>query len=915
MAVFIKRYGKALVACLVLVGLAVTAGVTLIRDAEESAQATPVASSAQVVATTNASTALIVATSVETAPLTVREQTVQKIIQDHWDVIDDPVSDVDTVFAYLRGLAGQAITLGQLQVAEAAIEQLFNDHHDHPEFAGAIQGIAGTYRQIVGPAKAQALCRDCLERFPNAPGVAILAAQLIKDNVAVGQLDTLDADLVQLHTTYGQDPQIATQVIQIGDVLRDSGYFDQALLRYEEALVHYTDDPITIWAAVHSLFENARKQDDAAVQAILTNVLPLYRDNPQWTLALHQTIDRLQKAAQPDRATQVQQAVADLSRSSLSTGEQSGLEQVKLLIATGDTAASQAAADLMMQPATDDSLAETAWQIGNAWHRAGQPQPAEDAYHDLIMRWPDSVQAVWAQREWAALREDPAVLDGIGDVSLFNATLLDDQRTVAIAALGDHFFRLERFAAAGRMFQFLGDHLNDPVDARWHQAQADVTGLYLGDQEQVQVSLQQLRSQVQGDELERLLRHFAWHYRRTGHVDQAIALYQEYLDNWPGHDRAFETYEALARLHEAQGNEAQAVAVYQQMVEHAPKNWNMLSRSNALAVEYRNQGEHDKALLFYHHLDNYWPTYEINHIVKDNIVVLYIKKEDATGAQAAINDFMAEFSHDRRALPFFNRIANRFDEAGWPEMAVALRQRIIEQGIPADMGVLALGEIIIAHRHLGDDMLADSLQEQFYTDYRSEPDVVRAAYNAAYEFYRRGRVYKQAGETALAQAQFRRFAELLERVIAELPIDADRTSQAIWALGATYCEELDEPLEGLLCLQSLEQQWPGHYTMPSVLNLIPQASRSLIEQNELTQEQGQASIETAYLKSLARFPVGKYAQAHRSQLGRLYEDQGRYAEAAEVYQAYLDQAKGTYTNPAMVRRLETVLEHLPPQEG
>jgi len=167
-------------------------------------------------------------------------------------------------------------------------------------------------------------------------------------------------------------------------------------------------------------------------------------------------------------------------------------------------------------------------------------------------------------------------------------------------------------------------------------------------------------------------------YKQEGNYEQAEAIYQQIVSNYPGTDDALEAQKQLTLMYIATDRQQQADAALGQLVTGFYEHTGISQAVWQIAKEYEESKKYDKALELHQ--------YNVEHFSPDmyamwsqvEIVYSYISDANDTAAAAACDKLITVFSEQETLPKEIHQVAMKYSGSGQSEKAYALHQYNVE---------------------------------------------------------------------------------------------------------------------------------------------------------------------------------------------------------------------------------------------
>ena len=167
-------------------------------------------------------------------------------------------------------------------------------------------------------------------------------------------------------------------------------------------------------------------------------------------------------------------------------------------------------------------------------------------------------------------------------------------------------------------------------------------------------------------------------YKQEGNYEQAEAIYQQIVSNYPGTDDALEAQKQLALIYIATDRQQQADAAFGQLVTDFYEHPGISQAVWQIAKEYEQIKKYDKALEFHqYNVERFSPDM---YAMWSQVEIVYslIDSDDAADADAACDKLITVFSEQETLPKEIHQVAMRYSGSGQSKKAYTLHQYNVE---------------------------------------------------------------------------------------------------------------------------------------------------------------------------------------------------------------------------------------------
>jgi TolA-binding protein len=289
-----------------------------------------------------------------------------------------------------------------------------------------------------------------------------------------------------------------------------------------------------------------------------------------------------------------------------------------------------------------------------------------------------------------------------------------------------------------------------------------------------------------------------------------------------------------------------------------------------------------------------------------------IKSGNYTEAQAAIDKFVTDFI-DRPALPgILYWFGKEFEAARKYERAKSIYEQVARQYsdnpnvAKAQLGVSRVDTLYLIE--LGNDSAVHAALNSLIVDFSDNPELPPAILVVAEEYYRKARLLaNQEGDDGQVAEYYGKAIAVWERIVQELPHSATHTPQAYYCSAVCYGQELSQYQKGIQYYQQIVDNWPKYEYAWHAQYFIGQYYERLRDLGDIPMSEANAKIEQAYKAVIEKYPDCSVASHACLKLGQINFVKGRWSEAAQFFELFLEMAE---LSDPRIERVKARLEEL-----
>lgn len=396
-------------------------------------------------------------------------------------------------------------------------------------------------------------------------------------------------------------------------------------------------------------------------------------------------------------------------------------------------------------------------------------------------------------------------------------------------------------------------------------------------------------------DLPKSLHMIAKEYRKVRKYDKADDLRQQIIQRFP--DSVWTLWvqkEDAVVSHIAAGEDEAAEAIVNKMTVDFSDDTEMPGVLWLIARGYKKAGKDDKAENIYQQLVKRYPgTIWVLRVQKERARV-HLKSGNEEAVRTIVNELLADFSEHPGLAEVLCKIARECEKAKRYDTAKGIYQQVIQrfpdsfQAGKAPFDMLKLQ--ILLFIDVGNDIAAQQALDQLIADFNGHPGLVDAVFSVDNEYYKRANLSKVAGQPEQAEDLYRKSISVCEKVIEELPANADHIPSAYWRAAICYSHELGEYQQGIEYYQQIVDNWPDYRYAGDAQYLIGKYDEKLRDSGKLPESEADAEIEAAYKAVLEKYPECESAEYACLKLGISNFKKEQWVEAAMYFELFLQKS-------------------------
>ncbi|MBN2019699.1 MAG: tetratricopeptide repeat protein [Sedimentisphaerales bacterium] len=277
-------------------------------------------------------------------------------------------------------------------------------------------------------------------------------------------------------------------------------------------------------------------------------------------------------------------------------------------------------------------------------------------------------------------------------------------------------------------------------------------------------------------------------------------------------------------------------------------------------------------------------------------VMIHFMAQDYNEANEAIDKLIADFNDNPDLPEALYWLTERFERMSRFEEAKNYYQYIADnypESTYAGYAKLGVSTIdVISVIYAGDYNEADIALDKLIEDYNGSPRLAHCVFVIGEQYYNlaTGQGLAQGKEDeSKKEEHFERTIAVLDRIINELPPFGEELAEAHFFTGSSYFElgNYNKAIEHLEITMAL---YPDYRFGWSAYNLIGECYQQLLYLKIVSKEVAEPLMEQAYQSVIEKYPKSCLAGHCQIKLGEFYLDMGRFDDAIEYFESFLDNA-------------------------
>jgi tetratricopeptide (TPR) repeat protein len=232
-------------------------------------------------------------------------------------------------------------------------------------------------------------------------------------------------------------------------------------------------------------------------------------------------------------------------------------------------------------------------------------------------------------------------------------------------------------------------------------------------------------------------------YKRAKQYEQAEAIYQKIVTDFPDSFDALEAQKQLTILYIRQDKQPQAEAAFQKLLAFFYMHNEIAKAVNKVADHYGWSGKYEKAKQLYQYVVDNWPQADYAVWSQKSLAASNIRLGDDPNAAAAIEKLLTNFSQHKQIANAVNMLADECSMLKRYDKARRLYQYVVDNCPDNELAIWAQRSVAISNIKLRDDDAARDAVEKLLTNFSEHKNIAKAV-NKAADHYRWSGRYEEA---------------------------------------------------------------------------------------------------------------------------------------------------------------------------
>lgn len=546
---------------------------------------------------------------------------------------------------------------------------------------------------------------------------------------------------------------------------------------------------------------------------------------------------------------------------------------------------------------TGEPLVDAAAQLeqANAYLEAEEYKQAEGVYKEIVQNYPDSDEAMKAQKKLAVLyinwEKDLEARQSLN--KLLNDFSNHPDVTESVWEVCDAYLGSAKYKKAGEFFQYFLKNRPQDKNSIWFKAYLIRVKIAFEDFPAVEVLFQEMLAEYSVDDalLADVLINIGHSYFYAEQHKKAHELYSQAMDTGPDELDEMWAVMGLGMSNAALGNNAEADSAVERLVTDFSDRADVAMAVLCIADAYLTLGEYEKAAELYRYISETWPDSEVAIDSQAGLAGASIALGDYSAAQTHIEKLFTDFSGDKRLASALKLVADSYLDVGDYQKANSLYISALDKGLGdedamwAQMGV-AVSNIALSNEPNVENPNTVAAIDSIIADFNDHPDLPEAVFQIGEEYYNWAFGYENKGRGAEAEENFTKAIIVWERIIQELPSSDVFTPLAYYVAGDCYFQ-LGEYETAIKYCQVVADNWPDYEYAWHAQFLVGNYYERLRYAGLIPESEANPIIEQAYQVVIEKYPDCRKFKYASLKLAELNFEREQWTEAAMYYELFL----------------------------
>ena len=563
-------------------------------------------------------------------------------------MLESTSSGKDGIWSQM-GLAILDIFLGGQLAAQATIDNLIADFSGDARSAEALGQIGWAYRKLQKHEKAAELYQYVVDNWSGRPRAVFSYRGLVYCKIALGDEAGAWAVVEDLLGRFSGDEHIAEVAYSLGQNYDRLERRDKARLLYEYILAKQPKSTYALWAQRGIVFMDIKLGNYQAAGEGIKVILAKYPDHNDLPQALQWLGNDYYRVKEYEKAAKSYRYIVDnWPQSEYALGAQKGLilSSVKL---KDDPRTNAAIDDLFTKFSGRGDVAQIALDLGDQCrHGLDDYAAARRLYEGLLARYPDSKQAIWAQRDivFVDIKLGNYAAAERGIETMLAKYPDHNDLPQALQWLGNDYYQAKEYQKAANSYRYVVDNWAASEYALGAQKGLILSNVKLKDDPNTNAAIDDLFAKFSGRaDVARAVAEVADECRRDlGEYAPARRLYEKLLARYPKSTQAMRAQRGIVNIDIKTGNYEAAEAGVETLLAKYANHDGLPQAFCWLGNDYLDARQNEKAAQCYQYVIDNSPDSNAAMSSWAGIARVHIRRGDDQAAQTVIDKIIADFN-------------------------------------------------------------------------------------------------------------------------------------------------------------------------------------------------------------------------------------------------------------------------------
>ncbi|MBW8039093.1 MAG: tetratricopeptide repeat protein [Planctomycetes bacterium] len=221
-------------------------------------------------------------------------------------------------------------------------------------------------------------------------------------------------------------------------------------------------------------------------------------------------------------------------------------------------------------------------------------------------------------------------------------------------------------------------------------------------------------------------------YKKNKQYEQAEAIYQQIVTDFPDSNDALEAQKQLTLIYIVTDSQQQADAALQELLVSFSAHKDIAQAVHDIAYQYRLLKKYEKSNQIDQYVVNNWPLSDYAVLGQMDLAKYYVDRSDDPNAKAAFDKLLADFSNSPLIARAVHDVAQHYRGSGKYAKANQLYQYVIDNWPEAEHALWSQADLIKSHLSHGDETTAEGAVNRLLANFIDNPLIARAVWDTAH---------------------------------------------------------------------------------------------------------------------------------------------------------------------------------------